>query len=272
MDEKLLDKLEEFKIDKEEARDNIIKNRHNHITSTYYIYLNRYLREGNTSISDLGSKEFLDYVNNPMNLKILKRENFAKNIGKYKDKEGNKFKINNFENEKIITKETSIKTFEDSAYFEPNHYKNKLDIKKCAGYQLVMEKMKKMSEKRLKNLFSNISTKADKKIENPNFSLEKINYFNKNSQLSERKLFNNKKKKTSFFLEKPNFNLNNTSPNILIDRVYYYSPKSLIKTPVKLRKNLTNYSNYKINKNSSKCSLTRLLTKNNSSKNDDTER
>jgi 5'-AMP-activated protein kinase catalytic alpha subunit len=60
--------LEEYGFSKEESRQNILANKHDHITTTYYLILKRMIKEGKTSVADLVSKEFHEYINNNSNM------------------------------------------------------------------------------------------------------------------------------------------------------------------------------------------------------------
>ena len=61
-------KLEEYGFAQEESRKNILANKHDHITTTYYLILKKMIREGKASIADLVSKEFREFISNTMNL------------------------------------------------------------------------------------------------------------------------------------------------------------------------------------------------------------
>ena len=60
VDEGILDRLKEFDFDLEYALRCIEANKHNHITTTYYLLLKKHLKAGNASSSDLSSPSF-DY-------------------------------------------------------------------------------------------------------------------------------------------------------------------------------------------------------------------
>ena len=51
-----------------EIKIDLLKNKHNDTTTTYYILLDAKIKNGGISIGDLKSKEFLNYINNPNNL------------------------------------------------------------------------------------------------------------------------------------------------------------------------------------------------------------
>lgn len=60
VDKVILQKLEEFKFDIEYAERCIEANKHNHMTTAYYLLLKKHLKAGYSSTADLGSPTF-DY-------------------------------------------------------------------------------------------------------------------------------------------------------------------------------------------------------------------
>jgi 5'-AMP-activated protein kinase, catalytic alpha subunit len=70
VDENLLEKMLKLGYKKEEVRENILNNRHNNATTTYYLLIKNQYRNGISSVSDLVSIEFLRHIRNPYNLKI----------------------------------------------------------------------------------------------------------------------------------------------------------------------------------------------------------
>lgn len=60
MDQAILAKLAQFNFDLEYCARCIEANKHNHITTTYYLLLKKHLRSGHTSNADIGSPLF-DY-------------------------------------------------------------------------------------------------------------------------------------------------------------------------------------------------------------------
>ncbi len=89
VDENILISLKEYNFDINSARRNLLDNRHNHITSAYYLLLKKHLRKGNNSISDLESELFKEYINNPRNL--LKNKDLYNDVYIYVYK-GNRMK------------------------------------------------------------------------------------------------------------------------------------------------------------------------------------
>ena len=81
-----MNKLEEYGFAKEESRQNILANKHDHITTTYYLLLKKMIREGKESVADLVSKEFHEFINNTMNLlEYANKKMNASPVKKYKD-------------------------------------------------------------------------------------------------------------------------------------------------------------------------------------------
>lgn len=60
--------MEEYGFNKIQAKEYIMKNRHNHVTTTYYLLLKCLIKSGTTSISDLTSNEYLEHIRNPKNI------------------------------------------------------------------------------------------------------------------------------------------------------------------------------------------------------------
>ena len=55
-------------MDKYQAKSDLQNNKHSNNTCTYYLLLSKHVKRGYTSISDLFSKEFQDYLNNSKSL------------------------------------------------------------------------------------------------------------------------------------------------------------------------------------------------------------
>ena len=69
IDENIVYKMvHEYKFNGEEVRTNLLLNNHNHITTTYFLILNQKLRNGEKTIGNMKSKEFLKYIHSPNNL------------------------------------------------------------------------------------------------------------------------------------------------------------------------------------------------------------
>ena len=62
--------MEEYDFKREEVRMNLLTNRHNHITTCYYLLLKSRIKKGFTSVSDLISDEFRRYLTDSKNLLV----------------------------------------------------------------------------------------------------------------------------------------------------------------------------------------------------------
>jgi hypothetical protein len=60
--------MEEYAFNKDEVRTDVLSNRHNHITTTYYLLLKSKVKRGMSSVADISGKEFYDYIKYPENL------------------------------------------------------------------------------------------------------------------------------------------------------------------------------------------------------------
>ena len=68
IDEGIIDLMNDMNFNKQEVRENILRDEHNNITTTYYLLLRRMVRRGKESISDLISDDYENYRNDVNNL------------------------------------------------------------------------------------------------------------------------------------------------------------------------------------------------------------
>jgi len=66
--------MEESDFNKDEIRKNILANKHNNVTTCYYLLLKIKTRRGLASASDLISKDFTQYLENPKSLKANRKK------------------------------------------------------------------------------------------------------------------------------------------------------------------------------------------------------
>ena len=59
--------VKEYDYNEKEIKIDLLKNKHNYTTTTYYLLLDAKIRKGENSIADMKSKEYFDYVNDPHN-------------------------------------------------------------------------------------------------------------------------------------------------------------------------------------------------------------
>jgi len=65
----IVDKMvNNYGYNEKEIKIDLLKNKHNNITTTYYILLDSKIKKGEKSIADMKSDEYYNYVNNPCNL------------------------------------------------------------------------------------------------------------------------------------------------------------------------------------------------------------
>ena len=68
IDEEIVEKMKkEYEYNEKEIRMNLLANKHNHITTTYYLFLKQKIKNGKHSIADMVHSEFINYIHNPKN-------------------------------------------------------------------------------------------------------------------------------------------------------------------------------------------------------------
>jgi len=131
-DEEIINKMvNEYSYNEQQIKVNLLFNKHNHITATYFLILKKFIRIGKKSIGDMTSQLFIDYINDQKNLfssydydlnyiiveRILNKKNTENNenlnkkdgMEKEKEKEEEKNKENIFKNEVENEKELKKK-------------------------------------------------------------------------------------------------------------------------------------------------------------------
>lgn len=68
IDEEIVNEMEAYQFTKEEIRESVLMNKHNNITTAYYLLMKKKMRMGIPSVSDLQSSKYYDYINSPGNL------------------------------------------------------------------------------------------------------------------------------------------------------------------------------------------------------------
>ena len=232
IDEKILDDMvTQFKFEKDKIRANLISNNHNHTTTTYYLLLAKKIREGKKSIGDMRSKEFLNYITNPVNLlstygydlnmiiqirnSVKNKENIEKNIfdnfkthngiimnktNKY-DKQISESKIF-FDKDKEVIKSANNKKNNDNIIIEVNGDDNKNKAEKYKKYNTKNDSTKETlnynkDESNSNNINSN-SNKNNKILiidkNTTGYENSITNEYTKNSKLKNKFKIKNKKK------------------------------------------------------------------------------
>ena len=176
IDMKIVEACEQYGYDRNKIIQSVKKCKYNRNSAVYYIILSRMKREGYTSISDLYSDKFLNFINDPKNIIFEKDENeiedYDYNDNKYIDKEK--------EEDNIFKKENSVKNIYNQIKRqhslpindESMNIKAKLlslDVKENDKN----EKNKKSNKKRLSNPSADI--KNDNKVQKTEISNENSN-------------------------------------------------------------------------------------------------
>ena len=102
VDERIINICETYGYDTNKVRDSVINNNYDNNSSIYYIILNKMKSMGIDSISDLNSVEYLNYINDPHNIILGKRNIFNNTKFITTDDDPNiNYKNNNFLNNNI---------------------------------------------------------------------------------------------------------------------------------------------------------------------------
>ena len=232
IDEKIVEEMAtKYKFNEDIVRANLISNKHNHTTTTYYLLLMKKIREGKKSVADLKSKEFLNYISNPVNL-LSTYGNDLNMIIQIRNSLKNKDNINNnlFNNYKTNCDINMTK-------------KNKYD-KQISEGKILYGKEKEKSEE---------ENKAKDKKNDDKIIIE-VNGDNNNIYKNEEKFkkFNTKNESTKETLNYNNDslsnNLNNDNKNILFLNKKIYE-NSLFQTKKESKKQNNNIKESNYNKN-----------------------
>ena len=225
IDENILKEMvNKLKFNEEEVRANLIANNHNHTTTTYYLLLQKKIREGKKSIGDMKSKEFLNYLKNPVNLLSTYGYNFELiiqiRVKKYKEL----LQLNNFDNNKINNKSLTLRT---KSGINMNH--KKLTNKQNSQEQLTIEKKNSNNndEIKIKTLYNKKENELLKRIkykkknnnnnkyldisENVDINLRTNNNNNKNKKFDKNGIKNKSKKKNKNKNDSTKESLNNNN-------------------------------------------------------------
>ena len=69
IDEEIVETMKnEYDYNEKEIRMNLLANKHNHITTTYYLFLKQKINKGKHSVADMVHSEFINYIKDPKNL------------------------------------------------------------------------------------------------------------------------------------------------------------------------------------------------------------
>ena len=215
IDESILEEMvNKLKFNEEEVRANLITNNHNHTTTTYYLLLKKKLREGQKSIGDMKSKEFLNYLKDPANLFSTYGYNLKLVIQlrtkKIRDNGNNRLRLRTQSGSNVNRKTNKLhkrQNSEDQLTFEKKNSNNP-EIK------TIFNKKKNEMKKRINYTRKTTNNKLfDSKEKLDNKNITKTN--KKNEKFETKK---NKKNKNDSKKENLNYNINKSNCNNLIDK------------------------------------------------------
>ena len=188
IDEDLVTKMEEFSYKKEVVRANVLANKLNHITTTYYLLLQEKIRKGIPSVADLKSSEFITYINDQCNLlksyhynleEVIKSRAFIKEEKKDEEKKTHSNEPHKPQKEEEANNdELNTTTFLPTNTKEiPNKPKKRESNKDIKPHQITVDTNEQLyiKPKRLKssNTPMNLHLKS---IHSPSNNITKTNY------------------------------------------------------------------------------------------------
>ena len=237
IDEDIIDKMvNEYEYNGIEVMINLLANKHNHLTTTYYLLLGKKIRKGGKSVCNTCSSEFLKYINNPGNLLSNYKGNWKK---LFKDRTRDKYsKIQDNVNEikiKEDIKETKqkIESLANQNNNNKDFYVNKyedINIKKNINESSKQNNNNNNNQDNNNTSNTNDETKAKDNIININIDNNNNNENIKNI-IEEKKNIEQKKKPASIFeylkkLKEFGHKNNNKEENRYSNSIEQKSPKT----------------------------------------------
>ena len=233
VDEKILDLCEHLNYDKNKIRKSIINNKFDSGTALYYLLVRQRSRKGITSVSDLYSKDFINFIYDDRNLienNKNKKENKKENKDK-KKKDENKKQIteniiSNKKNEKLKNKDNIYASPELGFLNTPKKIENKKNDYRGKTPKVSNENYEKQKQKnndgninkdKIKKykkiqLLSSINKKKNSKIKRKNNYIPNFSKDNKKNEytysLNISKIYNRKKSKNKIKLNSNNKKIN----------------------------------------------------------------
>ena len=217
IDEDIINQMSnEYEYNSVEVRINLLANKHNHLTTTYYLLLKKKLKKGEKSICNTFSIEFIRYINNRENLlsnykgnwkRLFKDRAREKNI-KSKDFKGERKISNNLNQEmqnsyKNISKfepnENSSKAITNSSTNTDKYEKkssNKIDKPKSLNNDEQYNNIININNENNKNIQSNISNEIKKE---KNTLINKMNKNNEKTKNGKKDSLHPPVKKVTIF-------------------------------------------------------------------------
>ena len=129
VDNEVVDILVEYGFEKTEVLSSIIMNRHNHISTTYYLILNKKIREGKSSIANLKGEEFAKYRKCKNNYLINYDNDLNNALSFYLETQLDNIKESNdnFQPKEIDKLYNTNNSLEETKTSRPSSYKDNLE-------------------------------------------------------------------------------------------------------------------------------------------------
>ena len=198
IDEEIVEKMrKDYDFNEKEIKMNLLANKHNHITTTYYLFLKQKIKKGKHSVADMVHSEFINYIHNPKNFlanyngdwnKLFKERAYKKINNNFLDIDFNKRNSKNIEinDNKINNK------------FNKTHNKDKDEDKNLNGN--INNNNNEFKEK-IEEIYKKRNSKINLEQNNKN-----ININTKSEEVKSKEKLEDKKKIRDI---KENFNLKN---------------------------------------------------------------
>ena len=260
IDEDIVSRMEnEYEYNSKEVRLNLLGNKHNHITTTYYLLLKKKIKKGINSICDITSNDFLNYISNSKNLlssyngdwnkifrergirnKIEKSSTFKSNSSNHKRESKKDIKTNTNDNREIKNNNNNNKTL-----FDENNilFNNKSDEDFLIEKNDAKSNENKTENKVKEEKDNNIKTQFAFENKNNGFK-EKIDEIYKQKNQSKAAVNINKNNKEN---KSVNSSTNKTISNNINDNTISIAKGKKKENFQKINNNLFNkiYKNYK---------------------------
>ena len=193
-----------------EIKIDLLKNKHNNRTTTYYLLLDSKIRKGESSICDMKSEEYNQYINNPYNLlsnynydidKVIDEriyENEKTFSLKLSKRNNNSFR-NNQKNLSLKIEKKKNKSEEDN--INDNPFNVKINLKKNIGKTLDYKEDIKYNTNKNQIIEINNSQKNEELDEKENLIINNVIQNNKKRNLSQ----GTRNKKNIFVINKTTY-------------------------------------------------------------------
>ena len=242
IDDDIIEKMKLFGFDEIEVKVNILGNKHNYITTTYYLLLKKKVKKGKKSVSNLDSEEFYKYYKDKKNLFENYDNDIYNAIKDRVDKNLSDVEINyllnikKYVNDDYNNYNSYKKKLSPSIYYTDNYLKNNffnsLDcissedskekyISSDNSQKSIIVNCEKVKTERYNNNIIYLNNSCQEKNKNNNKHNKIFNeYINKLNIENQEKEFNNKKFKNSLNIDMIN-KINNDNNSALSERINY---------------------------------------------------